>query len=82
MQIAVVSTMIATARTITAAFDSAADSQPTRRYEYRAPTSASDPITRIPVVQIAQPPSQPAAGPSARVTQLNVVPASWSALFR
>ena len=29
----------------------------------------------------AQPPSQPSHGPSARVTQENVVPASWSARF-
>ena len=35
----------------------------------------------MPVVQIAQPPIQPGHGPSARVTQENVVPQSWSALF-
>ena len=33
------------------------------------------------MVQTAQPPIQPGHGPSARVTQENVVPASGSALF-
>ena len=31
---------------------------------------------------IDQPPIQPAHGPIARVTQLNVVPQSWSTLLR
>jgi hypothetical protein len=35
----------------------------------------------MPVVQMAQPPSQPGHGPSARVTHENVVPQSWSARF-
>ena len=46
------------------------------------PTSASDPITSTPVIVIAQPPIQPSHGPMARVTQLNVVPQSWSTRFR
>ncbi len=81
MQIAVITTMYATARIITADFDPAAPSQPKSSYVYRAPTSASEPTTRIPVVHTAHPPSQPSHGPSARVTHENVVPASWSARF-
>ena len=64
-----------------AGFDPAAASQPKKTYVYRAPTSASEPTTRMPVTQTAQPPIQPGNGPSARVTQENVVPASGSARF-
>ena len=46
------------------------------------PTSASEPMTSTPVIAIAQPPSQPAQGPIARVTQEKVVPQSWSTLLR
>jgi hypothetical protein len=45
-------------------------------------TSASDPTTSTPVIVMAQPPSHPAHGPMARVTQENVVPQSWSTLLR
>ena len=38
-------------------------------------------MTRMPVVQTAQPPIHPNQGPSVRVTQENVVPASRSARF-
>ncbi len=81
MHTAVITAMITTARTTTAGFDAAAESHPTSRYRYRAPTSARDPTTRIPVVVIAHPPIQPAYGPIALVTQENVVPASGSARF-
>ena len=47
----------------------------------RTATSASEPITRIPVMQTAQPAIQPVLGPIARVTHEKVVPQSWSALF-
>ena len=46
------------------------------------PTSASEPITSTPVMVMAQPPIQPSQGPMARVTQLNVVPQSWSTRLR
>ena len=39
-------------------------------------------MTSTPVIVIAQPPIQPNHGPIARVTQENVVPQSWSTLFR
>ena len=81
MQIAVMTTMIATARIMTAVFEAARSSQPKSSYVYRAPTSASEPTTRMPVVITAQPPSQPSHGPMERVTHENVVPASWSARF-
>jgi hypothetical protein len=80
-QMAVITTMIITANTVIAAFELATDWRPKNRYVYRAATSARDPMTRIPVTQIAQPPIQPSHGPIARVTHENVVPQSWSARF-
>ncbi len=59
--------------------------QPSRPTASRAKvtaTSASEPTTRTPVMVMAQPPSHPAHGPSARVTQEKVVPQSWSTLLR
>ena len=44
-------------------------------------TCASEPITRMPVVDTAQPPTQPRLGPIARVIHENVVPQSGSARF-
>jgi hypothetical protein len=38
-------------------------------------------MTMMPVVQMAQPPTQPRLGPSARVTHENDVPQSGSARF-
>ena len=61
---------------------SAASSRPKVSSVKLTPTSASDPITSTPVIVIAQPPIQPNHGPIARVTQLNVVPQSWSTRFR
>lgn len=57
-------------------------SSPTARSPKLTAMSASEPTTSTPVIAIAQPPSHPAHGPMARVTQENVVPQSWSALFR
>ncbi len=61
---------------------SAAPSAPTISRLKLTPTSASEPITSTPVIVIAQPPIQPIHGPMARVTQLNVVPQSWSTRLR
>ena len=61
---------------------SAASSSPTAIRLKLTPTSASEPTTSTPVIAIAQPPSHPNHGPIARVTQLNVVPQSWSTRFR
>lgn len=57
-------------------------SRPTASRPNSTATSASEPTTRTPVMVIAQPPSQPVVGPSARVTQEKVVPQSGSARFR
>ena len=80
-QIVVITAMIATARTTLAMSDLRRSLSSSRSNRNRAETSASEPMTRIPVVQIAQPPIQPAYGPSARVTQENVVPQSVSTRF-
>ena len=61
---------------------SAASSSPTAIRLKLTPTSASDPTTSTPVIAIAQPPSHPNHGPIARVTQLKVVPQSWSTRLR
>ncbi len=57
-------------------------SRPTASSPKLTATSASEPTTRTPVIAMAQPPSQPAQGPIARVTHEKVVPQSWSTLFR
>ncbi|CAM5668169.1 hypothetical protein SMICM304S_04005 [Streptomyces microflavus] len=44
-------------------------SRPTASRVKLTATSASEPTTRTPVMVIAQPPSHPAHGPIARVTQ-------------
>ena len=61
---------------------SAASSSPKVSRVKLTPTSASDPTTSTPVIAIAQPPIQPNHGPIARVTQLKVVPQSWSTRLR
>lgn len=57
-------------------------SSPTASRPKFTATSASEPMTRTPVMAMAQPPSQPAHGPMARVTHEKVVPQSWSTLLR
>jgi len=49
---------------------------------YVAAMKASDAITSTSARKIAQPLTQPAPGPNARVVHANVVPASGSLLFR
>ena len=80
-QIVVITAMIATASTTLARSDLRRSLSSSRSKRKSAETSASEPITRIPVVQIAQPPIHPAYGPSALVTQENVVPQSVSTRF-
>ena len=80
-QIAVITTMITTARTTLARSDLRRSLKSKRSKRNSAETSASEPMTRIPVVQIAQPPRKPAYGPIARVTQEKVVPQSVSTRF-
>ena len=77
-QTAAMTTTSSTDRPVTTGVDSAQPSSPTARSVNRTPTSASEPSTRTPVMAIAQPPIQPVHGPSARVTQENVVPQSGS----
>ena len=81
-QIHVMTRIRITAPMVTAALDSASPSSPKVRKPNCTPTSASEPITRTPVIVMAHPPSQPNHGPMARVTHENVVPQSWSALLR
>ena len=59
-QIAVITPMITTARTTFAMSDLRRSLSSKRSKMNSAETSASEPITRIPVVQIAQPPMKPA----------------------
>ena len=61
---------------------SARSSSPKTRSPKLTPTSAREPMISTPVMAMAQPPIQPNHGPSARVTQLKVVPQSWSTRLR
>src|SRR3954471_13194091 len=65
--------------TVTAKVDGS--STPNRRNEYRPAIWARFAMTMMSATTIAQPETQPAPGPNARVTHENVVPASGSALF-
>ncbi len=71
-----------TAPMVTALVDLTRDSASISWKKVKTATSASEPITRMPVMQTAQPAIQPACGPIARVTQAKVVPQSWSARLR
>src|SRR3954452_16752160 len=66
---------------VTASVESAALCQPTSRNEYSPAICARFAMTMTSATTIAQPPSQPADGPSARVAHENVVPQSGSARF-
>ena len=66
---------------VTAAVESAADCQSTSRKLYSPAICARLAMTMTSATMIAQPPSQPAHGPIALVTQVNVVPQSGSARF-
>ncbi len=77
-QIVVITAISRTAPITMTAFEG---STPMRLKKKRTATSASDPMTRIPVMHTAQPAIQPVLGPMARVTQEKVVPQSWSALL-
>ena len=57
-------------------------SAPNSRKPYWPAIWARFAITMMSETTIAQPPSQPARGPIARVTQANVVPQSGSARLR
>ena len=81
-QIAVMIAIQTTPTAVTANVDAAADCQPTSRNEYRPAIWARLAITITSATMIAQPPSQPADGPIALVTQENVVPQSGSARLR
>ena len=81
-QIAVITTISATAPIMITALLSARSSSPSVSSPKRTPTSASAPITSTPVIVIAQPPCQPHQGPIARVTHEKVVPQSWSTRLR
>ncbi len=81
-QIHVISKMSRIASGIRIQALSAAPSAPTISSEKLTPTSANDPITSTPVIVIAHPPIHPSHGPIARVTQLKVVPQSWSTRLR
>jgi hypothetical protein len=80
-QIAVMTAIQITPTSVTAAVESAALCQPTSRNEYRPAICARLAITITSATTIAQPPSQPVDGPSARVAHENVVPQSGSARF-
>ena len=79
---AVIATMTRTASGMTTARFDARSSKPTVSRVNRTAMSASEPMTSTPVIEIAQPPIHPNHGPIARVTHENVVPQSWSTLFR
>ncbi len=81
-QMAVITMITTTVSAITSAVFSASESSPNVSSPNRTAVSAREPTTSTPVIEIAQPPIQPNHGPMARVTQENVVPQSWSALFR
>ncbi len=81
-QMAVMARITTTARVCRITGLAAQLSRPAASRPKLTATSASEPMTRTPVIVIAQPPSQPAQGPMARVTQENVVPQSWSTLLR
>ena len=80
-QMAVMIAIQTTPTAVTAATLSAALSQPTSRNEYEPAICARFAMTMTSATMIAQPPSQPADGPMARVTHENVVPQSGSARF-
>ena len=75
-------TMTRQASAITTGVFSARSSSPKVRSPNRTATSASEPTTSTPVIEMAQPPIQPSHGPIDRVTQENVVPQSGSAWLR
>ncbi len=79
---AAITTITSTVSACRTRVSSARASRPTASSPKFTATSASEPTTRTPVIVIAQPPSQPAVGPSARVTHEKVVPQSGSARFR
>src|SRR4051794_31230622 len=81
-QIAVMIAIQTTPTSVTANVESAALCQPTSRNEYRPAICARLAITITSATTIAQPPSQPTDGPSARVAHENVVPQSGSARLR
>ena len=81
-QRAVMAMITSTARTITTGVLPARSSSPKARRPNRTATSASDPTTSTPVIEIAHPPIHPNHGPIARVTHENVVPQSGSTPFR
>ncbi len=81
-QIAVMARITATVRPCRIQALAAQSSSPRASSPKLTATSASEPMTSTPVMAIAQPPSQPAQGPMARVTHEKVVPQSWSTLFR
>ncbi len=81
-QIHVMRAIQATASTICAVLEFAAESQPNSKNVYFAAICASAAITITSVTTIAQPLSQPRWGPIARRTQAKVVPGSGSALLR
>src|SRR3954471_24563890 len=80
-QIQVMIAIQTTPTTVTANVESAALCQPTSRNEYSPAICARFAMTMTSATTIAQPPSQPADGPSARVAHENVVPQSGSARF-
>src|SRR3954454_1644537 len=80
-QIVVMTAIHTTPTVVTANVESAALCQPTSRNEYSPAICARFAITMTSATTIAQPPSHPADGPSARVAHENVVPQSGSARF-
>src|ERR1044072_8720318 len=78
-QIVVMIAIQMTPTAVTANVESAPPRKPTSRNEYTPAICARFAITMTSATTIAQPPSQPADGPSARVAHENVVPRSGSA---
>lgn len=81
-QMAVITRITTTVRVWRTTWFVAMPSRPKASSPKWTATSASEPMTRTPVMVIAQPPSQLAQGPMARVTHEKVVPQSWSTLLR
>ena len=77
----VMSAMKSTPTAVTANVEFAADCQPISRKKYWPATCARLAITMASAAMMTQPVTQPVCGPKARVTQLNEVPQSGSALF-
>ncbi len=80
-QIQVINAIQATPIANTAHLLAAAPSRPKSRNVYCPATKARLGITSTSATITPQPPNQPFFGPSARVTQANVVPQSGSARF-